>query len=332
LATEIALALRPESGRAVETVWIDAPGARLHAWHVTPSTEPPWPTVVLSHGWGAVKEMNLDYFAAAFADAGLASVVFDHRGFGASEGPRWDVDPAAQVADYGAVLSWAEGRQGTDRDRLAIWGTSFSGGHVLEVAAAEERVRATVAQVPTISGSENTRRRHDDASMAALRKRFAVEREALDRGESPSYVPVVPADRDLGSEPDLAHWEAAPPETLPDSSTAEYEDAEQAQFYGEMPEERRRTWRNRVTLRSIERYAEYEPGRSMAAAASRPLLVIVAADDTITPTDLTLETVRATGPGVEVESVPGGHYNVYSTFREQLASRAARFFSENLPQ
>lgn len=330
MAAEIALALRPQSGRAVETVWIDAPGARLHAWHVTPSTEPPWPTVVLSHGWGAVKEMNLDYFAAAFADAGLASVVFDHRGVGASEGLRWDVDPEAQVADYGAVLTWAEGRAGTDRDRLGVWGTSFSGGHALVAAATDDRVRATVAQVPTISGSENTRRRHDDDSMAALRERFAAEREALARGESPTYVPIVAADPDLCSDPDLARWEAAPPEDLPASSTAEYEDAEQAQFYGEMPEPRRRTWRNRVTLRSIERYASYEPGLSMEGAASRPLLVIVAADDTITPTDLTLETARAVGPGIEVESVPGGHYNVYSTFREQLAARAARFFSENL--
>lgn len=330
MAAEIALALRPESGRAVETTWIDAPGARLHAWRVTPSTEPPWPTVVLSHGWGAVKEMNLDYFAAAFADAGLASVVFDHRGFGASEGLRGDVDPEVQVADYRAVLSWAEGQEETDSDRLAVWGTSFSGGHVLEVAATDERVRATVAQVPTISGSKNTRRRHDEASMATLQERFAAEREALGRGESPSYVPIVAADPDLASEPDLEHWEAAAPETLTDSSTAEYQDAEQAQFYGDMPEERRRTWRNRVTLRSIERYASYEPGQSLAAAASRPLLVIVAAEDTITPTDLTLETARAAGTGIEVESVPGGHYNVYSAYREQMASRAVRFFSENL--
>jgi hypothetical protein len=326
----IALALRPESGRAVETTWIEAPGARLHAWYVTPSNEPPWPTVVMSHGWGAVKEMNLDYFAAAFADAGLASVVFDHRGFGASEGLRGDVDPDVQVADYRAVLSWAEGRDQTDHGRLAVWGTSFSGGHVLEVAAADERVRATVAQVPTISGPENTRRRHDEASMAALRESFAAEREALSRGESPTYVPIVAADPVLGSDPDLKRWEAALPETLPASSTAEYADAEQAQFYGEMPEPRRRTWRNRVTLRSIERYAVYEPGLSMAAAASRPLLLVVAAEDTITPTDLILETARVAGPGIEVESVPGGHYNVYSTFREQLASRAVRFFSENL--
>jgi hypothetical protein len=327
---EIGLALRPESGRAVETTWIDAPGAALHAGHATPTGAPPWPTVVMSHGWGAVKEMNLDYFVAAFADAGLASVVFDHRGFGASEGLRGDIDPQVQVADYRAVLSWAEQRDETDSERLGVWGTSFSGGHVLEVAATDERVRATVSQVPTISGSENTRRRHDEASMAALQESFAAEFEAITRGESPTYTPIVAADPGLGSDPDPEHWEATLPERLPTSSTAEYADAEQAQFYGEMPEPRRRTWRNRVTLGSIGRYAKYEPGQSMQAAASRPLLVIVAADDTITPSDLTLDAVRAAGPGVELESVPGGHYNVYSAFREQLALRAARFLCEAL--
>ena len=78
----------------MRSLWIDAPGARLHAWFVSPPGDPPWPTVVLAHGWAAVKEMNLDYFAAAFRDAGIAALVFDHRGFGASEGPRGDIDPA----------------------------------------------------------------------------------------------------------------------------------------------------------------------------------------------------------------------------------------------
>lgn len=330
MAAEIALALRPESGRRVETIWIEAPGARLHAWYVTPSTEPPWPTVVMSHGWGAVKEVNLDYTAAAFAEAGLAVVVFDHPGFGASEGLRGDIDPQAQIGGYDAALSWVEEQPRTDRDRLAIWGTSFSGGHVLEVAAADERVRATVAQVPTISGSENTRRRNDDASLEALRESFAAEREALARGAAPTYLPILTPDPGGGTDPDPGRWVAERPEALPDSPTVEYPDAEASRFYAELPKARRRTWRNRVTLESIARYSEYEPGLKLAAAASRPLLVIVAADDTVTPTDVTMDMVGSVGSDIELESVPGGHYNVYTAFREQLGLRAARFFTEHL--
>src|SRR6202042_2817234 len=54
-------ALREEGGRQVRSVWLPARGARLHAWLVFPTTRPPWPLVVMAHGWAAVKEMNLDY-------------------------------------------------------------------------------------------------------------------------------------------------------------------------------------------------------------------------------------------------------------------------------
>jgi hypothetical protein len=59
------------------------------------------PTVVMAHGFSAVKEMYLDAFAEVFAAAGLNALVFDNRGFGASDGePRQEIDPWQQVRDY----------------------------------------------------------------------------------------------------------------------------------------------------------------------------------------------------------------------------------------
>ena len=74
----------------------------LRGWHYRPDRgRGPWPTIVMAHGFSAVKEMYLDRFAEAFAAAGLAALVFDNRNFGASDGePRQEIDPWRQIADY----------------------------------------------------------------------------------------------------------------------------------------------------------------------------------------------------------------------------------------
>ena len=76
-------------------------GTVLRGWLYEPEGGGPSPTVVMAHGFSAVKEMYLDDFAAAFADAGLAALVYDHRNLGASDGtPRGDIDPRQQIDDY----------------------------------------------------------------------------------------------------------------------------------------------------------------------------------------------------------------------------------------
>jgi alpha-beta hydrolase superfamily lysophospholipase len=74
-------------------------GVTLCGWHFVPDgRQGKVPTIVMAHGFSAVKEMYLDRFANAFAAAGLASVVFDHRNFGASGGaPRQEIDPWRQA-------------------------------------------------------------------------------------------------------------------------------------------------------------------------------------------------------------------------------------------
>src|SRR5260221_9185706 len=112
--------------------------------------------VVMAHGFSAVKEMSLDSFAEVFAAAGLSVLVFDNRNFGASGGePRQEIDPWAQVRDYRHAITYASTLAEVDAARIGIWGSSYSGGHVLVVAAADRRVKAGVSQVPLCSGYRN---------------------------------------------------------------------------------------------------------------------------------------------------------------------------------
>ena len=135
-------------------------GLTLKGWHYLPDRlSGKAPTIVMAHGFSAVKEMYLDKFAEAFAAAGLAALVFDNRNFGASGGePRQEIDPWRQVSDYRDAITFAETLPETDAARIGIWGSSYSGGHVLVVGAIDRRVKCVVGQVPLISGHRNARR------------------------------------------------------------------------------------------------------------------------------------------------------------------------------
>lgn len=107
----------------------------------------------MAHGFAAIRELRLDAYAERFAQAGIAALVFDYRGFGASDGhPRRVLDIGAQRADWRAALAYVRGLDGVDGRRVVGWGTSFAGGHVLHLAASGEELAAVVAQVPRVHG------------------------------------------------------------------------------------------------------------------------------------------------------------------------------------
>ena len=149
----------------------------------------------MAHGFSAVKEMYLDSFAEAFTAAGLGALVFDNRNFGASDGePRQEADPWAQVRDYRHAITYAQTRPEVDPDRIGIWGSSYSGGHVIVVGAIDRRVKCVVAQVPLISGWDNVRALVRSDFIAGFQTMFAEDRAARFQGKEPGMVPVVAED------------------------------------------------------------------------------------------------------------------------------------------
>src|SRR4051812_3692776 len=105
------------------------------AWLFMPDAERP-PLVILGHGLGATREYALEPYAERFAEAGIAALVFTYRHFGDSGGqPRQLLDIERQLGDWAAALAYARNLDGIDHDRIALWGTSFAGGHGVEAAA-----------------------------------------------------------------------------------------------------------------------------------------------------------------------------------------------------
>jgi fermentation-respiration switch protein FrsA (DUF1100 family) len=289
----------------------DAEGTTLRGWfYPAAGSADTAPVIVMAHGLSAVKEMFLDNYAAAFAEAGLNALVFDNRNFGASDGePRQEIDPVQQVRDYRHAITYALTLPEVDRSRVGVWGSSYSGGHVLTVAAFDNRVKAVVSQVPMVDGYENIRSLVRSDFIGGFQDMFNDDRDARFRGEAPVLVPAVNEDP-LGP--------AAMP--TPDSY----------RWFTETHEERAPSWRNEITLRSVEMLREYSPDAVVERIAPTPLLVLIAENDVLTPTELALATYQKAREPKKLVLLPGGHFDAYVKGFDASMVPARDWFLEHL--
>lgn len=299
-------------------------GTVLRGWYQRPQTAGvPWPVVVVSHGFGAVKELYLDVVAQGLTAAGFGCLVYDHRGFGASDGaPRQEIDPFQQVADLRDAVTCAQQLHGADAGRIGAWGSSYSGGHVLVLAATDRRVRCVVSQVPTISGARNTLRRFPGDGVAEIQARFAADRTARMRGEPPATVPIVPG---------LSDDDVARP-AADEGPTGQRIGNDQAAWVAATSAARLGSWRNELTLRSLELYATYEPGVHIERIAPTPLLIIGMTADSITPTDEILAAYERAREPKRLVLLDGGHFDVYGLHRDAALAAACDWFAEHLTE
>ncbi len=286
-------------------------GTILRGWHYRPDTgQGPFPTIVMAHGYSAVKEMYLDKFAEVFAASGMAAIVFDNRNFGASDGePRQEIDPHQQVSDYRDAITYAQTLPDTNPDRIGVWGSSYSGGHVLVVGAIDRRVKCVVSQVPLISGYRCARRLIRADIIGPVNDMFADDRAKRYAGEAPAMMPVVSED-------------PAGPAALPT--------ADSWTWFTETQKLRAPSWKNEVTLRSVEMFLGYEPGAHIAHISPTPLLMVVALGDHLTVSDQTLEAYEKALHPKKLVAMNGGHFDAYIAGFEESSSEARDWFLAHL--
>ena len=269
------------------------------------------PGIVMAHGFSGVKE-QIDHYAASFAEHGISVLLFDHRGFGLSDGlPRLEVDYGRQVADWRDAISFALDEPEFDSSAgVGVWGSSFAGGLAIVLGAIDDRVRCVVSQVPNVSGPRNARQMFGPAQRALLREAFEQDRAGRLSGEPPRRIPVFSED----------------PRTmvaLPPAMSARHIAAAEA---------RAPSWRNEVTLRSVESMIEFEAAGWLKFLSPKPFLMIVGANDTCTFSDLQLAVFDDASEPKKLVVHPGGHFDTYTEHFAQTSEAATQWFVEHLTQ
>ncbi|ARF17621.1 alpha/beta hydrolase [Sporosarcina ureae] len=291
-------------------VEFNAEGITLRGWFYSPqSIDVSLPGIIMTHGYGSLKEMYVDKFAEKFASNGFAVLLYDHRNFGDSDGyPRQEINPYEQVLDYQHAITFMSSLEEVDSTRIGIWGSSYSGGHVLMVGAMDKRVRCIVSQVPTISGSQSSARRVSPIDVPALLNSFYEDRKARMQGGEPTYRKIVPEfeeDEGIYTDKDSVDWYLSSGALSPN-------------------------WKNEVTIRSIELSRSYNPGNFISLISPTPLLLLVAGDDTITPTDLAVNAFEDAKEPKRLKIIDGHHFTPYLEKFEVYSNEAITWFKEHL--
>jgi fermentation-respiration switch protein FrsA (DUF1100 family) len=263
----------------------------------------------MAHGFGGVREMDLPPFAEAMAAAGLTVLLFDYRFFGTSDGlPRQRLSPRSQLEDYRNAVSWLSTRPEVEPARIGAWGTSFSGAHMLHLAAFERRIKAVVTQVPAASALENAKRLMPPEVLAMVLDALAAERAAQYAGAAVSYLPISAPPGEFCALPDPGTHD-----TLVKAAAA-------------AP-----SFRNEITLLSMEEVLEYAPAATAHLIDSTPVLMLLADRDTLTPVDLALEAFDAIRAPKKLTRFDVTHHDVYEEpTRTQAVTAAVQWFQEHL--
>lgn len=289
-----------------QDVRFDSGEAYCSAWLYLPVGVERPPVVVLGHGLGAIREMRLDAFSERFASAGIATLAFTYRYFGDSGGePRQLMSVKRQLADWDAALAFVKRRTDVDGSRLAVWGSSFGGGHAITVASRHPELLAAISQCPFTDGL---------ASAAALGLKGSLK-----------VTPVVLRDfaaKLMGRPPVMVPIAAAPGQP----ALMNAHDALPG-YLALMPKDMH--FVNHVAARVIPEIGTYRPGRS-AVNVKCPILFCVSNTDTVTPPAQTLAYARR-APRGEIKRYDAGHFDFYmGEVFEQLASDQTRFLTQHL--
>ncbi|MFW6335218.1 MAG: alpha/beta hydrolase [Desulfosalsimonas sp.] len=244
------------------------------------------PCVILGHGFSGVKEARLDAYAEQFADNGYHALVFDYRHFGQSPGtPRQLLDIAKQQADWRAAISYARCLAEVDPDRIALWGTSFSGGHVVDLAVQDPGIAAVISQVPHMSGIATA---FCPGPVHGARLAWAGFRDIFRAlsGKTPYYIPA------FGKPGELAAM------TAPGAYEGSRKLFPEGLAVNEM-----------VAARIILWVPFFSPGKK-AARLKQPLLVQVAENDSTTPPRPAVRAAKK-APRGELITYHADHFDVY---------------------
>jgi pimeloyl-ACP methyl ester carboxylesterase len=274
-------------------------GTALEGWLFLPHA-PNAPLVIMAPGLGGTKDGFLESFAWGFVSQGVAALAFDYRCFGGSEGePRHWADPKRHGEDYEAALAFVRGElaltRQVDASRIALWGSSFSGGSAIVLAARDPEIRALVVQCPYLEAPPQLQPR----GLSLLRFVVAAMFDSL--GIFPAiYVPLF-------GRP--GEWVFAPSRENP--SVHEFDGPLGSTFWRLLPKPPLGGWENRMLARMLPSLDGFVP-MAQVSRLKCPTLFVAAREDDLVPLELVQRAHSLAGAAIkELRVFEAGHFDLY---------------------
>lgn len=264
-----------------------------------------FPAIVQGPGWLGLRGAKLYHpYHEALLAAGFAVLVFDYRGFGDSQGSAQYLDPMDQVADIRAAVTYLQTRADTDPDRIGVFGSGGTGGgNAVYAAALDERVKATVAQVPVSDGRDwlhRMRREHEWLEFQAAVKADVQRKVLTGAGQlvAPREGIMIPT-----------------PERRATTIKSDVDDR--------VPQQ--------VELASAEAIMAYRPIDVVDRIAPRALMIVCVENDATTPEDHAYALFERAGqPKRLVIQTRTSHYAAYERYRDVVNPMIVDWYKEHL--
>lgn len=226
------------------------------------------PAFLVLHGFGTNKDSGTTKAVAAlFAECGYVALRFDFRGCGESEGERGRIICMEQVEDVRNAVAVLCERAEVSPQRIGLMGHSFGAAVAIYSGATDDRVSFVISSGGWGDGEEKFRKQHpgDEAWNRFTGMLEEGRRHKAETGESKM----------------VARWDIVPiPEHLRANLSADSI-----------------MWFPVETAQSM---FDFRPNEVVGQLAPRPLMLFHAANDSVTPTEQSLELFRRAGAPTEL--------------------------------
>ncbi len=256
------------------------------------------PGVILLHGFGSNKEAKWMHIAVRLlADWGYATLRFDMRGCGESEGERGRVICLEQVEDAKAAVTYMQGVAGIDPQRVAVFGLSFGAAVAVYVAGVDPRIAACISAGGWGNGEKKFQRQHEGPE--AWKKFTDMMAEGRRR-------------KALGEQMMVPRFDIVP---IPQHMRANLSKGSHQEFPFDV----------------VESMYTFMANDVVGRIAPRPLLLMHPSEDTVTPTEQSVELFQRAGQPTDLFLVSNTDHFILYEGNAQVIELLRLWFERNFP-
>ncbi len=259
------------------------------------------PAVLCCHGLRANRKVILPEFARAFSQRGYVALVFDYRGFGESEGPKWRLISRERDEDIMNAATFLGLQPEVDAEKIALFGISYGGASVVSAAAADPRPKAVVSVVGFGDGDRWMRNSRRLWEYFALRRRIEEDRKRRVLTGKSEYVDALEI-------------------LIPTPAEERFYSGPLSQLKSELP------------LETAEDIMHYKPEAVVHLIAPRPLLLVGAELDYLVGVEECYSLYEKAREPKRLLILPGlSHYEAYEQGFDTIVAASLELFGQAIP-